>query len=210
MEAFETEDQQVEAIKKWWRDNYKLVILLAVLGVSGILGTQYYRENKIIMGEAASDNFNTVLAAVNKNQSEIISDRTALLQKDFQSSPYASQATLLLAKNLAESGKHEQAIEKLLWVEKNSQDKSLQQIALIQRAQLMASSEQFDQALEVLQNSTEDGSFSAIKLEAKGDILVVQGKLAEAKKAYDEAIGAYMLLGANVDILQIKRNDLGN
>jgi len=55
MEAFETEDQQVEAIKKWWRDNYKLVILLAVLGVSGILGTQYYRENKIIMGEAASD-----------------------------------------------------------------------------------------------------------------------------------------------------------
>jgi len=210
MEAFETEDQQVEAIKKWWRDNYKLVILLAVLGVSGILGTQYYRENKIIMGEAASDNFNTVLAAVNKNQSEIISDRTALLQKDFQSSPYASQATLLLAKNLAESGKHEQAIEKLLWVEKNSQDKSLQQIALIQRAQLMASSEQFDQALEVLQNSTEDGSFSAIKLEAKGDILVVQGKLAEAKKAYDEAIGAYMLLGANVDVLQIKRNDLGN
>jgi predicted negative regulator of RcsB-dependent stress response len=210
MEAFETEDQQVEAIKKWWRENYKLVILLAVVGVGSILGSQYYRENKIIMAEAASDNYNAVLDATANNQSDIISDRTALLQKDFQDSPYAIQATLLLAKDLAESGKNKQAIEKLLWVEKNSQDKALQQIALIQRAQLMASTEQLEQALELLQATTEENSFTAVKLETKGDILVIQGKLDEAKKAYDEAIGQYMLLGANVDVLQIKRNDLGN
>jgi len=210
MEAFETEEQQVEAIKKWWRDNYKLVILLAVVGVGSILGTQYYQENKIIMGEAASDNFNAVLDASEKKQSEIISDRTSLLQKDFQSSPYASQATLLWAKNLAESGKNEEAIDKLLWVEKNSNDKALQEIALIQRAKLMASSKQLEQALQLLQTVTEDETFTAIKLETKGDILVVQGKLSEARKAYDEAIGKYLLLGTNVDIVQIKRNDLGN
>lgn len=210
MEAFETEEQQVEAIKKWWLENYKLVILLAVVGVGSILGTQYYRENKIVMGEAASDNYNAVLDAVAQNQSDIISDRTALLQKDFQGSPYTSQATLLLAKNLADSGKNKEAIEKLVWVEKNSQDKALQQIALIQRAHLMASSEQSEQALEILQTTAEEGAFKAIKLETKGDIFVVQAKLDEAKKAYDEAIGQYMLLGANVDILRIKRNDLGN
>jgi len=150
------------------------------------------------------------LDASEKKQSEIISDRTSLLQKDFQSSPYASQATLLWAKNLAESGKNEEAIDKLLWVEKNSNDKALQEIALIQRAKLMASSKQLEQALQLLQTVTEDETFTAIKLETKGDILVVQGKLSEARKAYDEAIGKYLLLGTNVDIVQIKRNDLGN
>ena len=210
MEAFETEEQQVEAIKKWWRENYKMVVLLTIVGIGGILGSQYYKENKLLMGEAASDNYNALLEAVENNQSDIIADRTNLLQKDFQSSPYTAQATLLLAKNLAESGKNEQAIEKLLWVEKNTADKSLQQIALIQRAQLLASSNNSEQALLLLKDSADDGAFAAVKLETKGDILVVQGNLSEAKKAYDEAMGKYILLGASVDILRIKRNDLGN
>jgi predicted negative regulator of RcsB-dependent stress response len=210
METFETEDQQVEAIKKWWRENYKMVILLTIVGIGGILGSQYYKENKVLMGEAASDNYNALLDAVKNNQSDVIADRTNLLQKDFHSSPYTAQATLLLAKNLAESGKNDQAIEKLLWVEKNAADKSLQQIALIQRAKLLAFSNKADQALQLLNDSVEDEAFSAVKLETKGDILVVQNKLDEAKKAYDEAMGKYMLLGTSVDILRIKRNDLGN
>ncbi|MFK5987105.1 MAG: tetratricopeptide repeat protein [Pseudomonadota bacterium] len=210
MEAFETEEQQVEAIKKWWRENFKLVILVTVLGVGGILGSQYYQQNKIITAEAASDNYNAVLDAATQKLPEIINDRTSLLQKDFSSSPYTAQATLLLAKNLAESDKKQQAIEKLQWVEKNSSDSSLQQIALIQRAQILASIKQEQQALNILNQSSKDGAFNAIKMETKGDILVALGKQDEAKKAYDDAMGKYLLLGANVDILRIKRNDLGN
>lgn len=210
MEAYETEDQQVEAIKKWWLENYKFVLLVAVLGVGGILGGQYYQQNKIMTGETASDNYNAVLNAVAQQQPQIVEDRSNLLQKDFSSSPYAVQATLLLAKNLAESGKKQQAIEKLQWIEKNTSDKSMQQIALIQRAQLLASNEQAQQALQLLEQSPEEGPFAAIKLETRGDILVVMGKQTEAKKAYDEAMGKYILLGASVDILRIKRNDLGN
>jgi predicted negative regulator of RcsB-dependent stress response len=210
MEAFETEDQQVEAIKKWWRENYKLVIIVAIGAVAGILGSQYYQENKILVAEAASDNFNAVLSAVDNKQGEIVADRTALLQKDFKSSPYTAQATLLLAKNLAEAGSNEQAIEKLLWVENNSDDKSLQQIALIQRAQLIAGSGKQQQALSLLQNNKDAGAFTAVSLETQGDILVSMDRLSDAKKVYDEAMGKYLLVGSNVDILQIKRNDLGN
>jgi predicted negative regulator of RcsB-dependent stress response len=210
MEAFETEDQQVEAIKKWWRENYKLVIIIVIGAVAGILGSQYYQENKILNAEAASDNFNAVLSAVDNKQSEIVADRTALLQKDFKSSPYSAQATLLLAKNLAEAGSYDQAIEKLLWVENNSDDKSLQQIALIQRAQLIASSGKEEEALSLLQNNKEAGSFTAVSLETQGDLLVSLDRQTEAKKIYDEAMGKYMLVGTNVDVLQIKRNDLGN
>ncbi len=210
MEAFETEEQQVEAIKKWWRENYKMVVFLAIVVIGSILGSQYYQENRLLLGEAASDNYNAILDAVEQNQSEIIADRTHLLQNDFNSSPYTMLATLLLSKTLAESGKSEQAIKELQWVEKNTQDKSLQQIALIQRAHLLASSKQTEQALQLIKSSAEDGSFAALKLETEGDILVSQGKLVEAKQAYDEAMGKYMLLGASVDILRIKRNDIGN
>ncbi len=210
MEAYETEEQQVEAIKKWWRDNYKLVVLLTVLGIGGILGTQYYKQNKIIMGEAASDNYNAVFEASMQKQPQIIKDRTELLQKDFSTSPYAMQAALLLAKNLAETGKTQQAIEKLQWVEANTSDVALQQIALIQRAQILASNKQSEEALKVLEQSPKDSTFASIKLELQGDILAAIGQISEAKKAYDEAMGKYLQLGASIDILRIKRNDLGN
>ena len=56
MDVYETEEQQVEAIKTWWKDNYKMIVGAGVLVVGGILGSQYYIENQRLMKEDASNN----------------------------------------------------------------------------------------------------------------------------------------------------------
>ena len=43
MDTYETEEQQVEAIKKWWNENYKMVIGLAVIGLGSIVGIQQWK-----------------------------------------------------------------------------------------------------------------------------------------------------------------------
>ena len=56
----------------------------------------------------------------------------------------------------------------------------------------------------------DQGSFKPNYLEVKGDILVALNRINEARAAYDQAIQAYAAIGANAQILKIKRNDLGN
>jgi len=211
VEAYETEEQQVEAIKKWWRENYKGVVTILVVGLGSILGVQFYQQNKQMTAEAAAGHYSETLSAAMEKQAEVVSGRTEILKKDFQDSPYASQAALILAKSLADKGELDAAIEQLQWVRNNTKDEALKQIATIQNAQLLAASDKKEQAIQLLSSSQVDekSGFKAVRLEVKGDILAALGKTEEAKKAYDEAISGMLLAGGSVDILQIKRNDLG-
>lgn len=211
MEAYETEEQQVEAIKKWWRENYKSVLAAIIVGLGSILGVQFYQQNKVMTAEAASGHYSETLAAAQGQQADVVSGRTEILKQEFQASPYASQAALIYAKTLADKGELQAAIEQLKWVRDNSQDTALKQIAIIQTAQLLTADDKKEQAIQLLNSAPVDdkSGFKAVRSEVKGDILTLQGKIEEAKKAYDEAISGTLLAGGSVDILQIKRNDLG-
>ncbi|MGU3844696.1 YfgM family protein, partial [Vibrio diabolicus] len=44
MELYDTEEQQVEAIKDWWKENGKAVIIGAVVGLGGLFGWRYYQD----------------------------------------------------------------------------------------------------------------------------------------------------------------------
>ncbi len=209
METFETEDQQVEAIKKWWRENYKIVVFAIVAGLAAILGSQYYMENKIMMAETASDHFNEVLKARANDQLAIIADRSELLQKDFSSTPYAAQATMIWASALAQQGELEKARQKLDWVIAHTRDPVNSKIAVIHQAQLLFDSKNYQQAHDLLTaNYHDEDVFAALNLETQGDILVAMGKMDEAVKSYDKALAKYLTLGINVEFLKIKRNDI--
>ena len=43
MEVYETEEQQVEAVKKWWKENGVSLIVGVVMGLSAIAGWKYYQ-----------------------------------------------------------------------------------------------------------------------------------------------------------------------
>ena len=54
VEQFATEEQQVEAIKRFWKENGVAIIIGAALGLSALWGWRYYSESQIIAKEAAS------------------------------------------------------------------------------------------------------------------------------------------------------------
>ena len=47
MEQFATEEQQVEAIKRFWKDNGTAIIIGAVLGLGGLWGWRYYSDSQL-------------------------------------------------------------------------------------------------------------------------------------------------------------------
>ena len=57
MEQFATEEQQVEAIKRFWSEHGTSLIVGAVLGLAGLFGWQYYSDSQIAAKESASQAF---------------------------------------------------------------------------------------------------------------------------------------------------------
>lgn len=184
---FETEEQQLDAIKKWWNENSTNIIGGIAVGVSSIFGWQYYQGETIVHTESASVLYEQVagnlenLATVNEQMA-----RVNTLQAEYSDTPYAGLAALMLAKQQMASGEFVKAQQQLEWLVSNAQQDEVKYLAKIRLARLLLNTQQSDKALVIL-NETFPNSFNAIVYELKGDVLVVKGDMSQAKSAYQQA-----------------------
>ncbi len=208
MDNYETEEQQVEAIKKWLAENYKMVLFLTIIGLGSIVGVQQWKQAQTVKAQTASLEFDNILQVVKENKDESINQQVETMLNEYPDYPYAALSAMLEAKQLIEAGKLAEAEEKFQWVITNGKAQNLQHISRVRLATLMSAQGKNEQALKVL--NVDQGSFRASYLEVKGDILVALKRVNEARSAYDQALEAYAAIGANAQILRVKRNDLGN
>ena len=66
MDPFVTEDQQVEALKKWWKENGKSVITGLVLGLAIIVGVRTWFDYRAGREQAASLEYQRMESALEK------------------------------------------------------------------------------------------------------------------------------------------------
>jgi len=208
MDNYETEEQQVEAIKKWWSENYKMVVFLTIIGLGSIVAVQQWKQNQTVGAQTASMEYDHILQVVKENKDESISQQVEIMLNEYPDYTYADLSAMLEAKQMIEAGKLAEAEEKFQWVITNSKAQNLQHISRIRLATLLSAQDKNEEALKLL--NVEKGSFTASYLEVKGDILVALNRINEARSAYDQALEAYAAIGANAQILRVKRNDLGN
>lgn len=201
MEAYETEEQQVEAIKSWWKENGKAVVVGGVVGIGAILGWKYYQSAQIEAKDTASMSYEKTLTALQASGAEAAESAQAFISANAKSE-YATLAALQLAKVQVEAGQLDEAITQLNWIVSNSKDESLMATAQVRIARIQAQQEQFDAALTTLA-TVKPASWAARVAEVKGDIALRQGDIATARSAYTEALQA----GMN-QAVQMKLDDL--
>ena len=101
MERFETEEQQVEAIKRFWKEHGTAIIVGAALGLGGLWGWRYFSETQLASKEAASVAYQEAVESLAAEGGEAKVDAFIEANKD---SGYASIASLLAAKQAVDSG----------------------------------------------------------------------------------------------------------
>jgi len=204
---YETEEQQIEALKKWWKENGSMVIAGIAIGVIMIVGWRYYGNYQKTHAEYASQTYESVVQTLSTTMDT--TDAQAKVNELFSSysdTPYASLSALMLAKKQLQKGEMQQAMQQLEWVINNAQQTELIHIARLRLARVMLASGQTDKALEII-NIDYPSSFAALYEELKGDIYVSRKELDQARVAYDKAI-----LNSGIQPskwLKLKRNDLG-
>ncbi len=205
---YETEEQQVEAIKKWWKENGSMVMAGVLLGIVVIFGWRYYDNYQKNHAEYASNVYNSVMQIVATGQgADDLQIKVNELLAEYSDTPYASLSALVLAKQQIKSGDFTKAQQQLEWVINNADQEELRHIARLRLTRLLFAGKQYDAALKLL-NVDYPKSFAVMYEELKGDLYVAQGELNMARVAYDKAILNSGLQAGKW--LKLKRDDLGS
>ncbi|MDN3610800.1 YfgM family protein [Vibrio ostreicida] len=185
MELYDTEEQQVDAIKDWFRENGKVVIVGAVLGLGGLFGWRYYQDAQIAAQEMASDSYTNVVQILAEQGAQGESAVQEFIESN-QETQYAVLAALQLAKVQVEAGDLDAALAQLDWAQSATTDQALVSVIAFRMARVNAEQGEFDTAISNL-SSISDESWAGRVAELKGDILLRKGDTEGAYAAYTEA-----------------------
>ncbi|HEY8218731.1 MAG TPA: tetratricopeptide repeat protein [Methylobacter sp.] len=222
MEIYDTEEEQVEALKRWWKENSTATIVGLVVGIVIILGWNYWQDHKKAQSAQASATYDQLLKALDENKNESVAatapgSPAALppsmeveklaerVQEQFKGTEYAGFSGLFEAKLKAQQGDLAAAkqILKAIAAEPN---KELSNIAKIRLVRLMLAIGEYEQGLQVINevDAKAAASYSANYDELVGDLYVALDRLDEARTSYQNA----MRNGQPSPLLQFKIDDL--
>ncbi|MFN3785883.1 MAG: YfgM family protein [Thiothrix sp.] len=206
MSDYKTDDEKVEELKAWWKENGTSVIAGVVLAIGGILGWQYWQDYQNSTAEAASALYAKVDKAAATDIAQAQSDIQAL-QQQYKSTPYAAIASLKAAQQYAAKGDYASARVALQWVLENSKDTDFQHLAKLRLARVLLAMQEADEALTLV-NQPYPAAYLSLVEELKGDIFVAQNKITEARSAYDKALLSSQ--HGSTELIKMKRDNLGD
>jgi predicted negative regulator of RcsB-dependent stress response len=202
---YETDEEKVEALKKWWKENGLSVVAGVVIGLGAVFGWRFWISYQDSRGQAASAAFEQLLATVHAGKTDAARKQAKAIQADYGSTAYATLASLVRARVEVGTANGQGATAALEEAIKDAPDPALAEIATLRLARVLIASGDLAAAQELADRHGEGGSFAGDYAAVQGDIAVAQGRTAEARKAYDAAIAAG---AADPELLQLKLENL--
>ena len=202
---YETEEQQVEALKAWWAENGRAVIAGVVLGGSIIGGWSLWQNRVESKTVAASDAFSRAIEAVEQSDSDLALQLADEVQDDYSSHLYASYTSFAAARAAVEKGDLTEAANRLEWVVENAPQDDIKLVAQVRLARVLGASGDVEAGLKMLPGSFPD-AFSGLVEEARGDLHVMAGNTDAARTAYQAADASEYV--ADRQALSMKLNEL--
>ena len=201
MADYLTDEEQLDRLKNWWQENGTSLVVAVVLAVGGVAGWRWYDSAQINELQVASEAYESFLAATGDARTEL----AARLDAEFGDTSYAAFTLLHQARDAAESGDLEGAMDMFRQIVDAGVHPLITDIARVRLARLLQQQDDSEAALAVLAEVTSQG-FRAQVLELKGDIHVLQGDRALAHEAY-AAAAAEIAEGNQRPILEFKVDD---
>jgi len=214
VEQYRTEQEQVEALRRWWKENGRSTLAAVVIALAAGFGWQAWQAKEARQQEQASDIYQALLRTYGTEKAAAAPqagvELAEQLKSEFGSTTYAQFAALHLAAMAVKDGKLTDAEQQLRWVlGKADSGSDTAQVAQLRLARVLAASDDSEQALAIL-NKAIPGPYSASYAAVRGDILLATGRRDEARDAYTQAVA---LAGggaaqANLPALQQKLQSL--
>ena len=212
MDVYRTEDEQVEALHRWWQDNGRSTITAVIIAVGAGFGWQGWQQHQQQQAVDASLQYEQMLEAVRQPSGD---ERAATVRHladsliaDYPGSSYAWFARLHLARQAVDGGDYEAAAMQLRAVLAENPGRQIELLARLRLARVVAAAGDPQAGLQII-DSVEAGAYGAVYAEVEGDIQLQLGNRAAAVSAYEKSLALAVAAGIGAGPgLQLKLQSL--
>lgn len=179
------EEQEINQLKDWWKENGKTIIVAFILGVGGMFGWRYWQAHQAEQIAQASAQYDALIYSAQQDEQAKKANIEQFVQANSKTA-YAVFALLDEAKKATEKQDFAAAEANLNQALTQSQDEVLTSIVALRLSAVQFQLGQLDNALTTL-NQVKGESFNARKALLTGDIQVAKGDKVAAKNSFDQA-----------------------
>jgi len=202
------EQEQVDALKAWWKENGMKLVIAVGLAVVVLAGVLLWKQQRAKQNAEAAKLFAEVEKQVYTNDPKRVNDAAAAVVDKFGSTIFASRAELLAAQVNIQFRDSAKAATQLQWVIDHASDEGVQDVARLKLASMRLDEKKYDEAMKLL-DAAHPESFNGLYADLKGDVLSAQGKTEEARAAYKQALEKIDEKGNYRQLVQMKLDGLG-
>jgi predicted negative regulator of RcsB-dependent stress response len=201
------EQERIAELKAWWEDNRWYVIGAIVAAIVAFAAWQGWRLWQQKRADEAASLFRPVAEAAKADDPKKIADAAKPLFDRVPGSFQASQAALAIAKAAFDKGDYAEAEKRLRWAMTDGAEEH-QPVARLRLAAVLLEEKKYDEALKVL-DGNKDPAFTPLVANARGDVMLAQGRIDEARASYKAAAEGSDARNPVHQIAQTKLNALG-
>lgn len=207
MSVYRTEEEQIEAIKGWWKKHSNLITVVLSIVLLVIAGYRYWdwHEKKVLV-QASGAYEQMMLAYANHDNKSVKAFANQLISNN-KGTVYADAAHLTLSKLYVDKDRLDSARDELQSVAEQSKVPAIRQIAKLRLARVLIAQKAYKEALTEL-SAVIDQSYMPIINELRGDIYTATGKFKQASAAYQMAMQGAEKGGTSNLFLEMKSNEI--
>lgn len=179
------EEQEINQLKDWWKENGKTIIVAFILGVGGMFGWRYWQAHQAEQIAQASAQYDALINSVQQDEQAKKANIEQFVQANSKTT-YAVFALLDEAKKATQKQDFSAAEANLNQALTQSQDEVLTSIIALRLSAVQFQLGQLDNALTTL-NQVKGESFNARKAILTGDIQIAKGDKVAAKNSFEQA-----------------------
>lgn len=199
MNDIRTDDEQLEALKTWWKENGKQIVTTVIVVAAGYFGWTFWQDQRTGHINAGSDVYMQLIQAA--EQAEVggvaldeelqtvwyLADQLA---DEFSDTQYAILGALIAARTAVEADDLEEAGTRLQWALDNANNDAESQLVGYRLARVRIAQGEPDAAFVLLANPTDE--YASLYADLRGDILLQQGDKEGAIAAYQQALASLL------------------
>lgn len=202
------EQEQVEAIKAWWKENGRWVLVALILALGSFVAVRGWQSWQGGKEQQAATLYADVIQQLGSNDPKRVGDAAQAVVDKFGSTAYAARAQLLAAQASIKAKDDTKATTQLQWVIDHASEDGLQNVARLKLASLLLDEKKYDAALKQL-DAKHPASFDGLYADLKGDVLLAQGKKEDARTAYHLAYDKIDEKNSYRNLVRMKLDALG-
>lgn len=203
------EQEQLDQIKAWWNKYGTLVLTVLIIATAVVGGWRAWQWYEGHQSSQARGYFEALEEAGRSQGEESVARINAAmktLRSEYAATDYAARGALVAASALAARKDLSGARAQLEWLSQ-TKHAALVPVSRLRLAALFLDQKEYELALAQLKDAPP--SFEGLFADRRGDVLAAQGKPAEAKKAWNEAIETLGATNPLTPIVKLKLDALG-